>query len=63
MLRYERTGEANRILVILNMATEPVQVTIAAGSVLVSTYLDREGNKVSGQIDLRATEGLVVALD
>jgi alpha-glucosidase len=62
VLRFQRTEGKDRILVLLNMAAEPTQVAIEAGTVMASTHLDREGKQVSGQTDLRAAEGLVVNL-
>ncbi len=63
VLRFERTGKENRFLVVLNMATEPVQIEVTAGIVLSSTHLDREGKSVRGMVDLRGAEGMVVELD
>ncbi len=63
VLRFERTGKDNRFLVVLNMATEPVQIELAAGTVLSSTHLDREGKSVGGMVDLRGAEGMVVGLE
>jgi alpha-glucosidase len=64
VLRYERTGHGQRLLVLLNISQEPEQGQLTgAGTVLVSTHLDREGTKVAGAVELRAAEGLVVALD
>jgi alpha-glucosidase len=63
VLRYERTNDRQRILVILNMASEPSQVTVSAGTVLASTHMDWEGTKIGGQVDLRAAEGLVIGLE
>lgn len=63
VLRFERTGKEDRFLVVLNMATEPAQIELAAGTVLSSTYLDREGKSVGGKVDLRAAEGMVLGLD
>ena len=63
VLRYVRTSNGHRIAVALNMSPDPAQVAIGNGTVLASTHLDREGSTVSGQVDLRAAEGLVVRLD
>ena len=63
VLRFERTGKEDRFLVVLNMATEPAQIELAAGTVLSSTHLDREGKSVGGMVDLRGAEGMVVGLD
>jgi alpha-glucosidase len=63
VLRYQRQGEEEHILVLLNMGQDPERITIESGSVLVSTYLDREGQKVSGTVDLEVAEGIVIGLD
>jgi alpha-glucosidase len=62
VLRYQRTGEGKRILVLLNMGSQPAQVNVENGTILVSSFLDREGQSVSGQLDLRGAEGVVIAL-
>jgi alpha-glucosidase len=63
VLRYERTNDRQRILVILNMASANAEVTVKAGTVLASTQMDREGTKIGGLIDLRPAEGLVIGLE
>jgi alpha-glucosidase len=57
-----RRGE--RLLVVLNLAHAAVSHALEAGGrVLLSTFLDREGERVAGQLRLRADEGLVIELD
>ena len=51
-----------RVMVVLNMASEPAQVTVKAGTVLASTHMDREGTKIGGQVDVRAAEGLLISV-
>ena len=63
VLRYERTSDRERILVVLNMASDAAQITVKAGTVLASTHMDREGTKIGGLVDLRAAEGLVIGLE
>jgi alpha-glucosidase len=64
---YRRRSAARRLLVVLNFVHEPVVYTAlgpdGSGRVLLSTVLDREGERVSGQVKLRADEGLLIALD
>jgi alpha-glucosidase len=54
------------ILVALNMGGEPTAVAFTSGPILgrllLSTHLDREDEDVSGSIDLRSHEGVVVKL-
>jgi len=55
-----------RILVALNMGSEPTAVAFTSGPILgrllLSTRLDRDGEEASGSIDLRSHEGVVVKL-
>ena len=63
VLRFERTSSEERLLVVLNMAAEPAQISAEPGTVLASTHMDRDGAKVAGQVELRAAEGLVVRME
>jgi alpha-glucosidase len=63
VLRYQSQGEEEHILVLLNMGQDPERITIESGCVLASTHLDREGQKVSGTVDLEVAEGIVISLD
>jgi len=63
VLRYERTRDYERLLVLLNMSADAVQMPVKPGTVLISTHLDREGAKVGSQVELRAAEGLVIRLE
>ncbi len=56
-LRYERRGYGDRILVLLNMNTESVLMTIESGTILVSTDFDRVGQKVTGTVKMKGVEG------
>ncbi|HEY1987761.1 MAG TPA: alpha-amylase family glycosyl hydrolase [Terracidiphilus sp.] len=62
VLQYERAADRDRILVALNMGSEPTHITLVKGTVIASSHLDREALTVSGQVELRAAEGLVVFL-
>jgi alpha-glucosidase len=62
---YGRSGE-RRLLVILNFAHAPTSFALrddGAGRVLLSTFLDREGERVADHVRLRADEGLLIELD
>jgi hypothetical protein len=63
VLRYQRQGEEEHILVLLSMGQDPERIAIESGSVLASRYLDREGQKVSGKVDLEVAEGIIISLD
>ncbi|OYY26285.1 MAG: alpha-amylase, partial [Azorhizobium sp. 35-67-15] len=65
LLLYVRTLDgAGRVLVALNLGAEPLAATLPglAGEVLLSTFYDREEERISGEIALRANEGVMVAL-
>jgi alpha-glucosidase len=63
LLRYERVGDKGRILVLMNMGTDPVPTTTESGTVLASTDFDRDGQKMGGAVEMKAAEGLVIDLD
>ena len=63
VLRFERVESGTCILVLLNMSKDSVQVAVGSGTVLASTGLDREGQELSGTINLKAAEGLILSLD
>ena len=63
VLFYERTSRTRRLQVALNMAADPAQISAERGTVLASTHMDREGEKVTGTIALRPAEGLIIDID
>src|ERR1700692_4819220 len=63
VLRYERRGDDDRILVLLNMSADSVGMTTESGTILASTEFDREGQKLNGTVEMKAAEGMVIDLD
>jgi alpha-glucosidase len=65
LVAYRRRGSARELLVVLNFAHAPEALRLPgeAGRVLLSTFLDRQNERIEGQVRLRADEGVVVALD
>ena len=61
VLRYVRGEGAGRCAVLLNMGDAPAQV-MADGVILLSTHLDRTGERVGATLSLRPAEGCVVRL-
>jgi alpha-glucosidase len=65
ILLYRRTSEAGTLVIALNLGAEPAAVTSAAidfgGTVLLSTFLDRQAETVTGLLHLRGNEGVIVA--
>ncbi|HZP87531.1 MAG TPA: alpha-amylase family glycosyl hydrolase [Burkholderiales bacterium] len=64
LLTYEREASGERLLIALNFAHVPDQLALHEwrGRVLLSTYFDREGERVAGELALRADEGIIVEL-
>jgi alpha-glucosidase len=64
VLAFERFDAAERLLVALNLGHEKVALPLAlsAGTILLSTHLDRAGETFSGHCELRPDEGLIVDL-
>jgi alpha-glucosidase len=64
VLLFARALDEKRILVALNLSAAPVTLEARGtrGSVLVSCVAQREGEPVDGRIELKADDGLVIAL-
>jgi len=64
LLAYERRGPDGTLMVALNLGHTPQTLERAglAGEVLLSTHLDREGERIDGRIALRTDEGAIVRL-
>ena len=66
VLAYERQHDGVRLLVGLNFSTAPQRLALpedaAEGRLLLSTWLDRDGERLSGATELRASEGVIVRL-
>ena len=52
------------MIVVLNLGPEPIAVTTSAikfgSEILLSTFLDREGERLDGVLDLRGDEGVII---
>jgi alpha-glucosidase len=66
LLLYRRQGEGSAVVVALNLGAEPVSLESEAiglgGEILLSTYLDRQGEKIKGTLDLRGDEGVIIGV-
>lgn len=62
VLRYERWHGDARITVLLNLGPDRQNVPVEAGTVLLSTGLDRADERVAGAVTLRADEGLMISV-
>ena len=64
LLLFFRELRDERLLIALNMGSQPISVSLAvSGSVLLSSFADREAETIKNAIDLRGNEGLVVRVD
>jgi alpha-glucosidase len=65
LLLYRREGKGSAVLIALNLGDQPVAIASdivgLSGEILLSTFLDREGEKVEGSVDLRGNEGVIIA--
>jgi alpha-glucosidase len=62
LLSFQRIGEKERFLVLLNLGYDSIRVQLENATVLLSTFLDREAESVNGSIDIRVAEGIVFRL-
>jgi alpha-glucosidase len=64
LLLYRRESEGKAFVIALNLGDQPVSIASAAaglyGEILLSTFLDRDGEQVHGTLDLRANEGVII---
>ena len=64
LLLYRRQSEAAAVVIALNLGAEPISIasqTIGlGGEILLSTMLDRQDEKIAGQLDLRGNEGVII---
>ena len=69
LLLYTRVpeGEGRRFLIALNLGHDPQVINLPdaehSGKIVISTHLDRADEPVDGTLQLRADEGLVIALE
>jgi alpha-glucosidase len=64
LLLYRRESEGSSVAIALNLGNQPLSIASEgeglSGEVLLSTFLDREGEKVNGLVDLRGNEGVII---
>jgi alpha-glucosidase len=64
LLIYRRQTETDALVILLNFGDQPISIASEAaglaGEILISTFLDRRGEKVRGAVDLRGNEGVII---
>jgi alpha-glucosidase len=63
LLRYERIGGDERLLVLLNLGHCVIQAAAEAGNVIAATGSYREGERVENSIELRDSEALLIKIE
>jgi alpha-glucosidase len=62
VLRYERVDGDQRFAIMLNLSEDTEEVSSAAGHIVASTHIDRDGEVVQSSLSLRPFEGVIVEL-
>ena len=66
LLAYAREKDGRRFLIVLNLGDEPTAFDPgsrgAPGRLALTTHLDREGEQMTGALELRGGEGVIVDL-
>jgi alpha-glucosidase len=64
LLLYRRVREGRSVVIALNLGDQPLSITSdtleLSGEVLLSTFLDRDGEKVDRAVDLRGNERIII---
>ena len=66
LLLYQRGGDGSAVVVALNLGAQPASIASDAighgREILLSTFLDRQRERIEGALDLRGNEGVIVGL-
>ena len=64
LLIYRRESEGAAVVIALNLGADPVSlgsdVAGLSGQILLSTFMDRQGEKIQDSLDLRGNEGVMI---
>jgi alpha-glucosidase len=65
LLLYRRQDESAAVVIALNLGADPLSIASDAigldGEILLTTFLDRYGEKIRHTLDLRGNEGVIIA--
>ena len=62
VLSYRRELDDQQVLIVLNLEPRAQQVEAPAGEIVLSTHLDRTGERIEGTLSVRPDEGVIVRL-
>jgi alpha-glucosidase len=64
LLLYRRQGEGGAVVIALNLGADPLSIASDEagldGEILLTTFLDRYGEKIQHTLDLRGNEGVII---
>jgi alpha-glucosidase len=64
LLLYRRQRDGNAVTIALNLGDQPVSIASSipglSGTILLSTFMDRERETIEGAVDLRGNEGVII---
>jgi alpha-glucosidase len=64
LLLYRRQRDGSSVTIALNLGDQPISVASStaglSGTILLSTFLDREREIIEGAVDLRGNEGVII---
>lgn len=63
LLRFVRTGNGTRLMIAINLGTDPAQTAVNNAVVLASTGMNRDGEPANGLISLHSGEGLLMKIE
>jgi len=64
LLLYRRERGSSSVMIALNLGNQPVSIASGiaglSGTILLSTFLDRQSEIIEGAVDLRGNEGVII---
>jgi alpha-glucosidase len=62
LLRFERVGRGEQLLILLNLGQDPIQVATRNATVIAATNVNRTREGVDTVVRLLGSEGVVIKL-
>ena len=64
LLLYRRERDGGSVMIALNLGDQPISIASStaglSGTILLSTFLDRDRETIEGTVDLRGNEGVII---